>query len=394
MAKSGLDFQNTENAFAHKNDEQLAKSRRLFQLMNNRSLVALSSSLGLKAVKFNLPFSKYAIKKTIFEQFVAGETLLDSQKTIDELYQNNTLTILDYGAESKTTETDLDNVKEETLRAIQLAASNNSVPAISTKLTGLAQNELLEKLNNGDKLNEAETTNMWKFYKRLDDICQKAHDLGVSIFVDAEESWMQIAIDNLVDEMMEKYNKDRVVVWNTYQLYRKDKLQFLKDSHEKAKAGNYMIGAKLVRGAYMDKEVRWAEEHGLESPIQTSKENSDWDYDAAIKYCVDHYEEIASCCASHNAKSNLYQAELIETLGIDKKHPHLNFCQLYGMSDIITFNLAAAGYNVAKYLVYGPVKEVLPYLIRRAKENSSVTGDMSRELSLVVKEMKRRGLMK
>lgn len=394
MAKSGLDFQNTENAFAHKNDEELAKSRRLFQLMNNRSLVALSSSLGLKAVKFNLPFSKYAIKKTIFEQFVAGETLLDSQKTIDQLYQNNTLTILDYGAESKTTETDLDNVKEETLRAIQLAASNNSVPAISTKLTGLAQNDLLEKLNTGEKLNEAETTNLWKFYKRLDDICQQAHDLGVSIFVDAEESWMQIAIDNLVDEMMEKYNKDRVVVWNTYQLYRKDKLQFLKDSHEKAKAGNYMIGAKLVRGAYMDKEAKWAEEHGLENPIQTSKENSDRDYDAAIKYCVDHYEEIASCCASHNVKSNLFQAELIEERGIDKKHPHLNFCQLYGMSDIITFNLAAAGYNVAKYLVYGPVKEVLPYLIRRAKENSSVTGDMSRELSLVVKEMKRRGLMK
>ena len=388
----GLDFSDTQIAYAHKSDKDLRKTYRLFQLMNNPFLVKFGSSLGLVAVKLRLPFAKAAVKKTIFSQFVAGETLLDSQKVIGQLFDNGSLTMLDYGAEGKSTEEELDGVREETIKAIKLAASNNCVPAVSTKLTGLAKNELLIKLNNDESLNAQEQNDYDKLVQRLDAISKEAYDLGVSVLVDAEESWMQIAIDRLADQMMESYNKDRVTIWNTFQLYRKDKLDFFKESHNKAMSKGYMLGAKLVRGAYMDKEARRAAEMGYENPIQTSKENTDNDYNAAIDFCVENYETIASVCASHNLKSNLYQAQLIDQKGISKKHPHLNFCQLYGMSDNITFNLASAGYNVAKYLVYGPVKEVLPYLVRRAKENSSVTGDMSRELKMVHDEMKRRGL--
>lgn len=387
-----LDFQDTKIAYAHKSDSGLKDMYRLFKLMNNGALVKFGSSLGLTAVKYNLPFAKAIVRKTIFSQFVSGETLLDSQPAISHLYDNNTLTILDYGAEGKSSESELDHVRDETIRAINLAASNDSVPAVSTKLTGLAKNALLEKLNETEDLNSAEQHDYDKLVARLDAICKEAATLGVSVLIDAEESWMQIAMDRLVDQMMEKYNKEKVTVWNTFQLYRKDKLDFLKESHEKARANNYLLGAKLVRGAYMDKEATRAAALGYENPIQVSKENTDKDYNAALKYCVENHKTIASVCASHNLESNLYQAQLIDEKGIDKKNPHLNFCQLYGMSDNITFNLASAGYNVAKYMVYGPVKEVLPYLVRRAKENASVTGDMSRELSLIFSEMKRRGL--
>ena len=390
--KIAIDFSDTKIAYAHKSDKELKDMFRLFKLMNNAALVKFGSSFGLTAVKLRLPFAKAAVKKTIFSQFVAGENLLDSQQVISHLYNNNTQTILDYGAESKSTVEELDHVRDETIRAIKLAASNNSVPAVSTKITGLAKNELLEKLNRDEALNATEKAEYDKLFSRLDAICKEAYEQGVSVLVDAEESWMQIAMDRLVDQMMETYNKDRVTVWNTYQLYRKDKLDFLKESHEKAQSKNYLLGAKLVRGAYMDKEANRAMEMGYENPIQTSKENTDRDYNLSLEYCVENHKTIASVCASHNLKSNLHQAQLIEEKGISKKNPHLNFCQLYGMSDNITFNLANAGYNVAKYLVYGPVTEVLPYLVRRAKENSSVTGDMSRELTLVYNEMKRRGL--
>jgi len=216
--------------------------------------------------------------------------------------------------------------------------------------------------------------------------------LNVGVMIDAEESWMQITIDRIVEDMMLAYNKSSVIVFNTYQLYRHDKLEYLKDSFEKSQEQKYKLGAKLVRGAYMDKENNFAESQGIQSLINTSKEATDKDYNEAILFCVNHYEEVSSVCASHNAKSNLYQASLIDKKQIEKNHPHLNFCQLLGMSDNITFNLAKAGYNVAKYVPYGPLKEVIPYLIRRAKENSSVTGDMSRELQLIKSEIKRRGL--
>lgn len=390
--KLELDFKNTEIAFSHKSDKELKKMARLFRLMNNPALVKIGSALGLLAINLRLPFSKYFIKQTLFDQFVGGENLLDCQGAIDHLFRNNALTMLDYGAEGKSTEEELNHVMNETIRAIEFAAANTSVPVVSTKITGLVDNVILEKLGRKEALNEGEQRQYEQLRERVDNMCSRASELGVGLFVDAEESWIQDPIDDLVDEMMAMYNHDKAAVYNTYQLYRKDKLQCLKNAHKKAKEGGYILGAKLVRGAYMDKERDRAEEYNYPSPINETKAETDKMYNDGVRYCVENYETIASCNASHNTESNRLQANLIHELGIVKNHPHLNFCQLFGMSDNLTFNLAEEGFNVAKYVPYGPVKEVVPYLIRRAKENSSVTGEMSRELGFIDAEIKRRGL--
>jgi proline dehydrogenase len=300
--------------------------------------------------------------------------------------------VLDYGAEAKNDEDEFDAVMNENIKAIEMAASNNSVPVISTKITGLVDMDILELLNKKKELTPGQQSQWDTARKRINQICEKAHEHSVGVFIDAEESWIQDPIDHIALEMMENYNKEKVIVYNTYQLYRHDKLADLKNDHEVAKQKGFLLGAKLVRGAYMEKERKRAEEEGYLSPIQTSKENSDKDYDASIKYCFDNYETISFCCASHNLNSNLFLARLINEKGLDRTHPHLNFCQLQGMSDYITFNLSKNGYNAAKYVVYGPVKDVIPYLIRRAQENTSVTGEMGRELSLINKEIKRRGI--
>jgi proline dehydrogenase len=318
--------------------------------------------------------------------------LEDCQDAIDHLHENRTLTILDYGAEGKTSEEDFDQTIEENIKAILFASTHPSVPVISTKVTALASNELLEKVQSNIPLSEQESKDFEKVKQRLHQLCRTAKNYNVSVFIDAEETWMQDTIDRLVKELMEKYNREKVVVYHTYQLYRKDKLAGLIADHHEAKQKGYKLGAKIVRGAYMEKERNRAQTMNYATPIQETKDDTDNDFNTAIKYCVDHYEEIGSCNGSHNLKSNQYEAELIASKGLQRNHSHLNFCQLYGMSDYITFNLAEAGYNVAKYVPYGPVKEVVPYLIRRARENTSVTGEMSRELSLILAEMKRRGM--
>ena len=387
-----LDFNNTEIAFSNKSNKELKKMEWLFRMMNNSALVKIGSSLGVMAVKMRLPFSEYVIKKTIFEQFCGGENLLDCQKTIDRLHKYETLTVLDYGAEAKTSEEEFDAVMQENIKAIEMAASNNSVPVISVKISGLVDHEVLEALQLKQALNPQQTSKYNGLVQRTETICSKAAEHGIGVFIDAEESWVQDPIDLLTMQMMERFNKEKVIVYNTYQLYRKDKLADLKRDFELAKERSFYFGAKLVRGAYMEKERKRAEEKGYECMIQPNKEATDRDFDDALTFCIEHYLNTSVCCASHNLKSNLHLAKMISERGLDKTHPHLNFCQLHGMSDYITFNLAKAGYNVAKYVVYGPVKEVLPYLVRRAEENTSITGDMSRELALIHTEVKRRGL--
>jgi proline dehydrogenase len=259
-------------------------------------------------------------------------------------------------------------------------------------VTALASKDILEKWQTRQLITDEDQQAFARVEARVDKLCRAAFEHGVAVFVDAEETWIQDTIDQLVRNMMERYNKEKVVVFHTYQLYRKDKLESLKADHREAREKGYILGAKLVRGAYMEKERERARVKNYPSPIQETKKDTDRDYNEAVRYCVDHYEQIALCNASHNQESNLLQAELIAARGIEKDHSHLSFCQLYGMSDHITFNLAKAGYNVTKYVPYGPVKDVLPYLIRRARENSAVTGEMSRELSLIVAELKRRNL--
>lgn len=390
--RNSIDFTNTEVAFSTKSDKELKKMSFLFNLMNKGNLVNMLSSIGLKAIQWRLPFAQYVFRKTIFDQFVGGENLLDCQTAIDKLYKFDALTILDYGAEGKSSEEELNNTMQETIRAIEFAAANSSVPCVSTKITGLVDNAILENYHNRTNFDSGEQRRFDQLIERISQICSRAESLGVGIFIDAEETWIQDAIDDIADQMMQQYNTQNVVVYNTFQMYRKDRLDFLHKSHQLAKEKGFLLGAKLVRGAYMDKERQRAEENGYPSPINDTKQDTDDLYNKALRYCLDHYEEIGFCNASHNVASNQLLASLIAERSIDKSHSHINFCQLYGMSDYITFNLAEAGYNVAKYMPYGPVKEVVPYLIRRAKENSTVTGEVSRELSLIQEEMKRRGL--
>lgn len=391
LPPSELNFEDTSRAFSHKSNKELKQTHRLFKLMSQSVLVKLGSGLGKFAIGLDIGFVNKLIRKTLFRQFCGGESLLDCQGTIDLLYKNQTATILDYGLEAKSSEEDLLHIKDEVLRAINLAASNNSVPVVSIKISGLADNAMLESYQKGDRT-ESILDQFQLLYQRVDEICDHASKLRVGVFVDAEESWIQDAIDDLVFEMMVKYNHKACIVYNTYQMYRHDRLEFLKSTHQKARKEEIYLGAKLVRGAYMDKERIRAKEEGYKSPIHPNKEAVDKDFDEGIRYCVEHFETISSCCASHNINSNLLQASLIEEHEIDKTNPHLNFCQLYGMSDYISFNLAQAGFNVAKYVPYGPIKEVVPYLIRRAEENTSVTGEMGRELTYLSTEMKRRGL--
>lgn len=386
------DFDNTEVAFSVKSNDELRKSARLFGLMNNHWLVGVGSTLGIAAIKLHLPFIETIVKNTIFEQFCGGTTLLESSKVIKKMYQQGVYTILDYGVEAKEEEEDFNRTMNENIRAIEFAAQAPGVSMVSTKLTGMARFALLEAIQNGETLTRDMRIEYKNVLKRIDAICYTASQRGVCVLVDAEESWIQDSIDHLVNLMMKRYNQEKVVVYNTFQLYRKDRLQYLFDSFNRAQKEGYILGAKLVRGAYMDKERERAAEKGHPSPIHPNKAATDDAYNTAVRFCVDNYEKMASCNASHNVESNLLQAELIAQRNIPHNHPHLFFSQLYGMSDNLTYNLAKTGYNAAKYLPYGPVREVVPYLIRRAQENASVTGDMSREYQLVHQEMLRRGL--
>jgi proline dehydrogenase len=388
-----VDFSDTQTAFAHLSDSELRKAAWLFRMMNRPWLVKFGSAVGLRAVEWNLPLAEGIIRHTIFEQFVGGTTLLDCQKSIERLYALNTFTILDYGAEAKETELDFNHTMNENIRAIDFASqSQGAIPIISTKITGLARFELLERVQSADTLNKEELSEYRNVLKRIDAICYHAAKMNVSVFIDAEETWIQNTLDHLVWMMMRRYNTERVVVYNTFQMYRHDRLQYLFECADRAKEDGFMLGAKLVRGAYMEKERRRAEANGYHSPINPDKQATDDLYNTALRFCLDHIEQIAICNASHNATSNLLMAELMEQKGISRNHPHTMFSQLYGMSDNLTFNLAKAGYRVSKYVPYGQVHDVIPYLIRRAQENSSVTGDAGRELTLILQEMARRGI--
>ena len=386
-----IDFSNTEIAFRGKSDEALKKAHWLFKMMNKRWLVDVGSKVGLAAIRLRLPFVDKVVKSTIFEQFCGGTTLLDSQPTIEKLYAENVMTILDYGAEGKETEEAFNITMNECIRAIEFAAEHESAYMVSTKITGMAAFDLLEKIHREETLTDEENYEFENVLKRVDSICHTARQKNVSVAFDAEETWIQKPLDSLVNKMMARYNQERPVVYNTFQLYRHDRLQYLIDSFNMAKEGGFILGAKLVRGAYMEKERNRAREMGYPSPIHPNKEATDDAYNMAVRFCVENYEQIACMNATHNANSCLVMAQLIEDKKLPKEHTHFLFCQLLGMSDHLSFNLADAGYRVAKYVPYGSIQEVVPYLIRRAQENASVTGDMGRELELLVTEMKRRG---
>ncbi|MBX7107017.1 MAG: proline dehydrogenase family protein [Chitinophagales bacterium] len=386
---TALSFENTEIAFSYKSDKELKKSYWLFSLMNQNWLVKIGTRATPLAFKMHLPIHGL-VKSTIFEHFCGGETLSECSAVTGKLSAFHVETILDYGVESKETDEEFDIAVGEFLKAIAYARENSHIPFISIKITGIAAFGLLEKLHAGAGLSDAETLAWNRVKGRIHKICKAAHDAGIGVMMDAEETWIQQPVDDLAMEMMSFYNKEKAIVYNTLQMYRVDRLQFLRDSLEKAKAGNFVYALKLVRGAYMGRERRRAAEMNYLSPIQPDKAASDRDFDAAVRYCLDHVDFVSCCVASHNENSALQAAVYASEKGITPSHPHLHFSQLYGMSDNITFNLAHAGYNVTKYVPYGPVKDVVPYLMRRAQENTSVAGATSRELLLLRKEMKRR----
>lgn len=388
-----IDFSNTEVAFADKSNRELKGMLWLFNVMSKTWLVNLASQLALFAVKYKLPFAQTVIKRTIFRQFCGGTSLLDSTSTIEKLYESGIGSILDYGVEGKEKEEDFNHTMNENIRALEFAAKHESAWLISTKITGLARNQLLEKVSAQAELNAKEREEWEAVRKRVDAICYNAEKLKVGVMIDAEETWLQTAIDDLAQTMMQRYNLNgQVVVYNTFQMYRKDRLEFLQKSYIHSQQMGYLLGAKLVRGAYMEKERKRAREKGYPSPIHDSKFDSDLSYNEGIRFCLEHYDTIALCNATHNEKSCMLMAQLIAQKGLHKDHPHFLSAQLLGMSDNLSYNLADYGFKVAKYMVYGAVRDVVPYLVRRAEENSSVEGDLSRERILIEKEVKRRGI--
>lgn len=387
------DFNDISIAFRDKNNAELKKTYWLFKGMNMPFLVNIGAKLGIIAIKLSLPLVNKIIKNTIFQQFCGGTSLKESLPVIERLAKQQIFSVLDYGAEGKNKEEEFDFTLQEAIRAVEFAANSGFNPFISIKLTGLVHQEILEDLASGKALNDDAILAFNKFKIRVDSLCHLAAVKKVSVFIDAEESWIQQPIDDLANVMMEKYNVERVCIYNTFQMYRKDRLDFLKESFLLSKERRFFLGAKLVRGAYMEKENIRAVSFSYDSPIHDSKESTDHSFNEGIRFCLDHYQEMASCNASHNVYSVTAQVEEMAKRAIPFNHSNLYFCQLMGMSDILTFNLANAGFNVGKYVVYGEIKEVVPYLIRRAEENSSVTGDMSRELSLVKSEMSRRKLL-
>jgi proline dehydrogenase len=383
------DFSNTKIAFANKSDQQLKKAYLVFTLISIGWLNKLGIKLVQLALFLRLPV-KQAIKKTIFEQFCGGESIEDCENRIQELAQFNVKTILDYSVEGKQTDKDFDHSLGKAVASVERASKDATVPFCVIKLTGLMPFDLLKKVSAGEHLSEEENLQYLQGRNRVDIICQYAHNAGIPIMIDAEESWIQEAIDAIALIMMHRYNQEHAIVYNTAQMYRHDRLDYIKKLYQQAVDENFYIGIKIVRGAYMEKERARAARKGYPSPIQPNKEATDRDFNAALEYCSNNREKVAICCATHNEESTLYMTQLMKERSLPEDHPGIYFSQLLGMSDHISFNLAKERYNTAKYVPYGPVKEVMPYLIRRAQENTSIAGQTGRELTLIRKEMERR----
>jgi proline dehydrogenase len=380
------DFQDTKTAFAHQSAKDLRRAAFLFKLFEYPFLVKFGPTIASFCLNLKLPI-KRLIKKTIFAQFCGGETIKESREKVKVLGKYGVKSIMDYSVEGEENEQALDHTCKEILKTVEEAQNNQYVPFSVFKPTGIARFALLEKVSNKSILNKEEEAEWERACQRVDNICEAAFNADIKLMIDAEESWIQPAIDDLVMVMSAKYNTEKVIVYNTLQMYRHDRFDYMKKCIENS---HFKLGFKLVRGAYMEKERERAQKLNYPDPIQPSKEATDTDYNAAIDLGFKYLDKCALLIGTHNEKSCLHAVQKMQNLGIDKQDERVYFSQLLGMSDNISFNLAANGYLVVKYVPYGPVKSVLPYLSRRAEENSSVKGQSSRELAYIHKEMKRR----
>jgi proline dehydrogenase len=385
-----VNFDNTEIAFGYKTNAELNWAYALFSAIGNNSLVKIGTGLANFALKIQFPVG-WAVKPTIYRQFVGGESIDKCIPTVRMLERFNVKAILDYSVEGGNTEEAMKAALSETLKTIENAAIDANIPFAVFKPTAFGSEKAMENAAKGSALSAEDQKQIDGFRTRVEMLCKRAFELNIPILIDAEHSYYQKFIDDFIREMMVKYNKEKAIVFNTLQMYRHDRLAFLKDEYQKAVDGNYFYGAKFVRGAYIESEKERALRLGYQDPIQATKENTDADYNAALKFCVEHIERFSVFNGSHNEYSNSYLTDLMTEHSIAKNDNRIFFSQLFGMSDHISFNLAKEGYNVAKYLPYGPVKHVLPYLMRRVEENTSVAGQTSRELALLQKERTRRG---
>ncbi len=386
-----VDFNDTKTAFVLKTDAQLKKASWLFRLVASKSMVGLGKKAANMAIQLGLPI-RTVVKQTVYDQFVGGETIDECEDIIEKLHQQNVYSLLDFAVEGKETDADFDATKDEIVQTIKYGAKHKAVPFAVFKATGVAAFDLLEKYSAGEPFTEIESRAWTRAKNRIEEICYTANKFGLRIMIDAEETWIQNAIDEFTVQMMERFNKERVVVINTLQMYRNDRLDYLKHSIAEAERKGYKYGAKLVRGAYMEKERERAAEMGYSDPINASKEASDECYNDGMRMVLDHIDRCLLVAGTHNENSAELLSKMIEEKGLEPSDERVWFSQLYGMSDNLSFNLAKEGFNVVKYLPFGPVNETLPYLIRRAEENTSAGGQSGRELSLIHKELKRRGL--
>lgn len=384
-------FDNTQVAFSLKSDTELERAYFLFKLIASQPLVKIGTAVTNFALKAHLPVEGL-IRSTVFDHFCGGVNEVDCLKVVDNMFTKGVSSVLDYSVEGKEEEAQFDAALEMTLKTIEFAREREAIPFAVFKPTGFGRLDLYEKVGEKSVLTEAEQQEWNRVIARFDLACKTAYEKDVLLLIDAEESWMQDAADAIVTDMMRKYNKQKAIVFNTLQMYRWDRLDYLKSLHEQAKSEGFYIGMKLVRGAYMEKENDRATERGLKSPICVSKEATDINYDAAVLYMIENIDKMAIFAGTHNEESSYKLMQLMAEKGIAKNDKRIFFGQLLGMSDNISFNLAENGYNVAKYLPFGPVRDVMPYLIRRAEENTSVAGQTSRELTLIKKEKERRKL--
>ncbi|MHA6247100.1 proline dehydrogenase family protein [Pontibacter sp. CAU 1760] len=384
-----VSFDDTAVAFGSKTDAELYKLYLLFKMMNSNTLVKVGGSLLNTAINLHLPV-KFIIKKTVFNHFCGGETIEESERAIRELSQYNIGTILDYSVEGEGDEKSFDATLAELLRTVEKARGHALIPFSVFKVTGLIDINLLEKVQTRQELSVEERAAFERGRDRMNTLCRRCHQANVPVFVDAEESWIQDTIDLLAYEMMARYNTERAIVYNTYQMYRHDRMEVIRRDYADAVKGGYYLGAKLVRGAYMEKERKRAQAMGYPDPINPTKEASDKLFDSALRFCMDHLDRIYFCAGTHNEQSSYLLMDLMAAHNIAPEDKRVYFSQLYGMSDNLSYNLAKAGYNVAKYVPYGPVEAVMPYLLRRANENTAIAGQSSREFSLINSEIERR----
>ncbi len=384
-------FDNTEIAFKLKNDSQLERAYFLFKMISKEPLVRIGTAATKFALNINLPVEGL-IRSTVFDHFCGGVSEEDCMPVVASLKEADVHSVLDYSVEGKEEEAQFDATMEKVIELTYFAKEKNTMPFSVFKPTGLGRFEIWRKITEKEALTESEQQEWERIVNRYDKICKIAHDCDIALLIDGEETWMQDAADELCEKMMEKYNTEKPIVFNTLQCYRWDRLEYLKELHKKAKAKGYKLGFKVVRGAYMEKEHERAAEKGYPTPICENKQATDDHFNSVVNYMLDHLNDISLFLGSHNEKSTYLAMEIIDAKGFLRNDPRVWFGQLYGMSDHISYNLAAAGYNVAKYIPFGPVKDVMPYLIRRAEENTSVAGQTSRELDLLKREKIRRGL--